>query len=69
MTLYKEVIHNIQTNEITEREYSKTEIAEMEAAKAKIELETTQIAAKKAARQAVMEKLGLTDDEAALLFS
>jgi hypothetical protein len=69
MTLYKEVIHNIQTNEITEREYSKAEIAEMETAIAKIELETTQIAAKEAARAAAMQKLGLTANELAAIFS
>lgn len=67
MTQYKEVIHNIATGEITEREYSEAEILEMEAAEAKIELEKTQMAAKEAARLAVMEKLGLTADEAKLL--
>ena len=65
--MYKEKIVNVLTGEITWRDYTDAEIAEVEAAqteaaqRAELELE------KEAARQAVLTKLGLTADEAQAL--
>jgi AmiR/NasT family two-component response regulator len=65
MSLIK--IHNIETGEIIEREMNAEEFAQWEAdnmdAKAKAEA-LKQIAAAKAA---LLEKLGITEDEAKLL--
>jgi hypothetical protein len=60
-------IHNTQTDEITDREMNDTEFAQYEAkkaAKADIEAEA---AAKATARAAILDRLGLTADEAAIL--
>ena len=61
------VIHNSQTDEITTREMNESEykvhlerIAKYEAAQAEAE-------AKELARQAILDRLGLTADEAKLL--
>lgn len=67
----KIIIYNVGTGEIIEREMSKEEIererqqvAEMATLEKKQALEQ---AAKDAARQAVLDKLGLTADEVAAL--
>jgi hypothetical protein len=64
-------IHNTSTNQIIDREMNDAEFAEFEAnqkiqaeAKTKAEAET---AAKEATRLALLDKLGLTADEAKLL--
>lgn len=67
MSEYKEKIVNVQTGEITWRNYTKEEIAIVEAKQAEIAAELEAQAAKEAARLAVLEKLGLTADEAAAL--
>lgn len=75
---YFERIHNVETNEIIERLFTEEEIAEVEARKAEAEAKTQaeanaeaeRLAAaeeKEAARQAVLDRLGLTAEEAALL--
>lgn len=58
---------NVETGEIIEREMNADELAQWEANNAQLELEAAELAAKEAARQAVLEKLGLTADEAAAL--
>lgn len=67
--MYKEKILDLQTGEETWRDYSDEEIAKVEAAQAeaakRIEKEQEITAAKKA----LLEKLGLTEDEAKLLLS
>jgi hypothetical protein len=64
-----EIIHNAATGEITERPFTKAELAEYE----KNRLEQEKLIAAQAvqinARQAVLEKLGLTEEEAALLLA
>ena len=69
MTKTTKLIHNVETGEITEIELTADELAEAalqdEAANARIEAET----AKAAAKAALLAKLGITADEAALLFS
>ena len=50
-----------------EREMNADELAEFEARLAKAEAEAAEAAAKEAARQALLDKLGITADEAKLL--
>lgn len=69
MENYKEKIFNVQTNEESFRDYTPQEIAEVEAAKAAAEAAKAEAAAKEAARQALLAKLGITEDEAKLLLS
>lgn len=60
---------NAETGEEIEREATAAEIAQMEADKADSDKEKAQAAAKKAAREAVLAKLGLTAEEAAFLLA
>ena len=62
-------IHNAETNEITQRPATQDELAQME--KDKLEAETLKAEAetKVAARQAILDRLGLTEEEAKLLLS
>lgn len=61
------VIHNVETGEIIEREMNAQELAQLEIDKARAEAEATEATAKEAARQALLDKLGITADEAKLL--
>ena len=67
--MYKEKIINIQTGEITWRDYTPAEIAEVEAAQAEAAARIAEQAEKDAARKAIFDKLGLTEEEAKLLLS
>jgi hypothetical protein len=63
---YKEVIHNIATNEITERLYTAAEIAEVEAEQiesAKRRADADKAVVDKAAAVAKLTALGLTTDD------
>lgn len=64
-----EKIHNVETNEITlvKRELTAVEIAEREAAAADQAHRQAEATSKDAARQAVLDKLGLSADEVAAL--
>jgi hypothetical protein len=64
---YIERIIDVQTNEIVERPYTAKEIAEVEAAKAEAETQRLAQEAKATAKAALLTKLGITADEAALL--
>jgi hypothetical protein len=64
---YFEKIINVETGEETIRPYTEEEIAMMETAKAEAEAKTTAEAAKAHERAALLERLGITEDEAALL--
>lgn len=64
-----EKIYNIETGETTEVELSQERLAGIAAYQAKIDAEQSEATIKLEARQAVLEKLGLTADEAALLLS
>jgi hypothetical protein len=60
-------IHNLETNEIIDREMNDQELAQFEADK---EIELTRLAAiesKTIEKQAILDRLGLTVDEAKLL--
>lgn len=62
-------IHNVETDEVIEREMTKDEIIQAE----KDSLEIIKIneakEAKEAERRSLLERLGLTEDEAKLLLS
>ena len=60
-------IHNAETDEIIEREMTVQELAQLEADNAASEALKAEAAAKEAARQALLDKLGITADEAKLL--
>lgn len=66
MTYIERIVDSI-TGEIVEREYSKSEIEEVEAAKLKL-LQLSEIESKQAIDKAsLLAKLGITEDEAKLL--
>jgi hypothetical protein len=62
-------IHNVETGEITEREMNADELAQWEADKVKAEAEAQEKAEAAAAKAALLEKLGITEEEAKLLLS
>lgn len=67
--MYKEKIVNAITGEETWRDYTDAEIAEVEKAQAKAAAEAKEATEKDAARKAILEKLGITEEEAKLLLS
>ena len=66
--MYKEKIVDAITGEETWRDYTRQEIQELEKNQAQIQVKIAEAAQKEAAKQAILEKLGLTADEAAVLF-
>lgn len=70
---YTEKIIDITTGEETIRPYTKAEIAEVETTLAQIEsdrlIRENENAAKESARAALLERLGITADEAKLLLA
>lgn len=67
MSQYKEKIVDVITGEEIWRDYTDAEIAEAQKAQAEAAAEAAQLAQKKADRKAILEKLGLTEEEAAVL--
>lgn len=65
--MYKEKIFNVVTGEETWRDYTPEEIAEVERAQADAAEEVAKAAQAAAARQALLAKLGITEEEAQLL--
>jgi hypothetical protein len=59
--------HNVETGEIIERELNAHELAQYEANLADQETKKAEQVAKDTAKQAVLEKLGLSADEVASL--
>lgn len=62
-------IHNVETGEIIEREMNADELAQWQSDQAKAEAEKQAKAQAAAARTALLEKLGITEEEAKLLLS
>ena len=62
-------IHNVETGEVIEREMNAEELAQWEADKAKAEAEAQVKSEAAAAKAALLEKLGITEEEAKLLLS
>ena len=60
-------IHNAETDEVIDREMNDAEFAQYEADKAAHAAAQAEAEAKEAARQAILDRLGLTADEAKLL--
>ena len=60
-------IHNVETNEIIEREMNTEELAQWEADKAESQAKAEEEAQAKAKRQALLDRLGITEEEARLL--
>lgn len=71
MSNYFETITNVETGETTTREYTKAEIEEFKKREAEFLAEYAKIQAEEAeknlAREAILNKLGLTAEEAAIL--
>lgn len=67
--MYKEKIINLETGEETWRDYTPAEIAEVEKAQAEAAAKAAEQAEKDAARKAIFDKLGLSEEEAKLLLS
>jgi hypothetical protein len=60
-------IHNIETDEIINREMNDAEFAQYEADRTKDLEAQAEVEVKKAQRQALLDRLGITADEAKLL--
>jgi hypothetical protein len=60
-------IHNIETNEVIDREMNDAEFAQSQIEQAEEALKQAETEAKATARQAVLDRLGLTAEEAQLL--
>jgi hypothetical protein len=60
-------IHNTETNEVIDREMNDDEFAQYEADKVAYAAEKAEAEAKATARQAILDRLGLTAEEAAIL--
>lgn len=65
----KLIEQNIETGEIIERDMTADELAQFEADQAKSQAAIDAAEVKKAAKNALLEKLGLTQEEAKLLLS
>jgi len=68
MTTPQITIHDVLTGEIITRDFNAAELAQLETDKAQAIKDAAAIKARQAARQAVLDKLGLTADEANALF-
>jgi hypothetical protein len=62
-------IHNTETNEIIDREMTDIEFAEFETLKQNSLESKTKAEAKATAKAALLERLGITEDEAKLLLA
>ena len=69
MTKYIHRIHNVETGEIVEKEYTADEVKAVEAAIAESKAAEEQRQKVEADKAAILAKIGLTADEAKLLLS
>jgi hypothetical protein len=60
-------IHNVETNEVIDREMTDDEFAQYQADQAAQATKQAEAEAKAASRQAILDRLGLTAEEAQLL--
>jgi FMN-dependent NADH-azoreductase len=63
----KIIIHNVETNEIIERDMTTEELAQYEQTQLAEATKQAEAEAKAAERQAILDRLGLTADEAKLI--
>lgn len=61
--------HNVESGEIVERDMTDDELAQFEADKEAAEKAAEEKVAKATARQALLDRLGITEEEAKLLLS
>ena len=61
------IIHNTETNEIIEREMTTAEFAQYKIDQAERDAKKAELEAIAAQRQAILDRLGLTADEAKLI--
>ena len=66
---YIEKIVNVETGEETLREYTAAEIAEVNAAKIALDAKLLEEEQKQEAKSVLLDKLGITEEEAKLLLS
>lgn len=62
-------IHNVETNEVIDRQMTEQEFAQYEIAQAATAARLAEAEAKTTERQAILSRLGITEDEAKLLLS
>ena len=62
-------IHDLETNEVIDREMNDEEFSQWEIDKLKNQAAQAEAEAKATQRQAILDRLGLTSEEAALLLS
>lgn len=62
-------IHNAETGEVVDREMTDAEFATFQAEQLAKTTKETELAAQAAAKQALLDKLGITAEEAKLLLS
>ena len=60
-------IHNVETGETLDREMNAAEFAQYQAEQADRQAKADELAAKDAAKAALLERLGITAEEAAIL--
>jgi hypothetical protein len=60
-------IHNLETDEVIDREMTDAEFTQHQANQQAEQAREAELAAKAAQRQALLDKLGITEDEARLL--
>lgn len=63
----KIIEHNVETGEIIEREMTKAEADQLKADQAEAKAHAEALEAKAAEKAALLERLGITEDEARLL--
>ena len=69
MIILKKSIHNVKSDTYEVLVLSDNEIAEIEARKTQVELNKIELEAKASAKAALLDRLGITADEAKLLLS
>jgi hypothetical protein len=62
-------IHNLETNEVIDREMNDAEFAQHEIDKANAQVAKSEAEAKATARAVLLKRLGVTEEEARLLLS
>jgi hypothetical protein len=62
-------IHNVENGEIIEREMTADELAQLELAQTEAQAQNLAIQQAASAKAALLEKLGITEEEAKLLLS
>lgn len=60
-------IVNAETGEVIEKDYTKKELDELKANQVRIDAEIAAAEAKEATRQAILNRLGLSEDEVKIL--